>query len=121
FSVSKSGDSPLVVQMSEKGGLQDGKGTLALNADLKKLNDIAQAFGGKVVAKTATAGELTSGTLSANLALNHPEGKGTSIDLTGAIDNLSVATAQKPITNEKVTLAFSAASPEDFSSVSVTK
>jgi hypothetical protein len=121
FTVSKSGDQPLVVQMSEQGGLQDGKGTLALTADLKKLNDIGQAFGGQVKAKTASSGELTSGTLSANVALNHPAGKGTTIDLTGNVDSLSITTAQKPITNEKVTLAFSAASPEDFSSVSVTK
>lgn len=121
FAVSKSGDQPLVVQMSDQGALQDGKGTLALSADLKKLNDVAQAFGGQVKAKSASAGEVTSGTLSANVALNHPAGQGTSIDLTGNVDNLSIATAQKPITNEKITLALSAASPEDFSSVSVTK
>ncbi len=121
FSVSKSGDTPLVVQMSDQGALQDGKGTLALNADLKKLNDVAQAFGGQVKAKSASAGEVTSGTLSANVALNHPAGQGTSIDLTGNVDNLSITTAQKPITNEKITLALSAASPEDFSSLSVTK
>ncbi len=124
ITVKKAGDKNISVALAPNGGIA-GNGVIQIVSDLKRLNDLAQAFAARPASAgrdTATAGELTSGILDTTLTLDHPEQqKHTTITLAGAINNLSVTTNEQPIANEKVTIALSAVSPDDFSSLTVSK
>jgi hypothetical protein len=116
FAVSKTGDAPIRATVdTTKGGIA-GNGALAIAADLKRLNDLAQAFGGTVQAQGA-AGQLTSGRLESTLQL--AQANETKINFNAKVLNLSVTSHQKPIENETVTIALAATAPADMSGVNV--
>ncbi len=119
FSISKSGEAPIDVTLAN-GGVS-GNGAIAINADLKRLNDIAQAFSAEVSAKPASneAGELKSGKFDGVLKLAHAQGKGTDINFDGSVSDVTITTSGKPLQNEQIKLAAAANSPDDLSGVSV--
>lgn len=92
-----------------------GKGGIAIAANLKPLNDIAQIFTGKIEG----AGDLTSGILNTTIALKKADKPETALSVTGDIKDLSITTGDPklPIEKEAITFALSAVSPDDLSGI----
>lgn len=107
--------------ISDEKGVLKAQGAVAVNADLKKLDDLAQRF----VASSATpttapavaSGQLQSGVLNGVLKLSHGDQPQTEINFDGAITELSITTAQQPISNETIKLTAHAISPDDHSAI----
>ncbi|HEY7088698.1 MAG TPA: hypothetical protein VH518_11455 [Tepidisphaeraceae bacterium] len=107
FTLAKSADKPLTVNM--KGNAVQGSGAMTLAADLPRLSNIAQAFGGQV---SADQPKVTSGKLNGTLNLDK------TIDLNAQIAGLTILLKDaKLIDNEQMTVAFNAKAPQDLSTV----
>ena len=118
FSINKTGNGDLLVQMSDEGRKINGQVQLAAN--LKTLNDILRAAGDRpveAVAKTR-AGELRQGELAGTLTFAPAEQNQTLLTGDLAVSRLSVTTNEKPIENEQVTLSLRVRANDALSSVS---
>jgi hypothetical protein len=117
-------NTPGGIKISREKGVIKASGVLAVNADLKKLDDLAQRFAASP-APTAPApttgvvasGQLQSGLLNGTLNFSRGDQPQTDIAFAGAITDLTVTTAQQPITNETVKLTAHAISPDDHSAL----
>lgn len=118
FSVNKTGDAPVDVKLVGAGVA--GNGVLNIAADLKRLNDIAQAFGGTVKG-TNEAGQVKSGKFDGTLKIAHVAEPFTDVNFDGTIANLTVTTNDKPLQNETVKITLAARSPDDFSGLNVSQ
>src|SRR6185295_7327429 len=102
FTVHKSGEGPLAFALDSKTGAFRGNGTMTISSDLKRVSDVARAFGGAVAAtpQNGSAGELRSGRLDATIRLAKADKPETSINLDGNVTDLSITTNTTPIKNE---------------------
>ena len=103
----KKGAAPLVVQMKDAGVA--GNGELSLASNLKSVVDLLGQ----------SDQQLRGGTFSANVKLASQPNAPSTIALDGGVENLAIATNDKPIQNEKVALTVRANTPADFSAVNV--
>jgi hypothetical protein len=112
-SLKKAGNGPLVFSMGPD-GTPRGNGAIALAADLKRLNDLAQAFGGQVVAEGQP--QLKSGLFNGTVTLAKADQPQTSIDFNGELTQVTVSSAAQgnALENEKVTITLKASVPDDL-------
>jgi hypothetical protein len=102
FNISKSGDAPLKISLAKS---IQGSGAIAYSADLKRLSDIAQAFGGQIA--TADQPQLRSGQLQGTIDLAKAEK--TTIKLDSQINGLTVfANGANALDNQQVTMSLQA-------------
>ena len=88
---------------------------MALIADLKRLNDLAQAFGGQVV--TVDQPQLASGLFNGMVTLAKADQPQTNVDFAGELTQVTVTKPQQQgnaLENEKVTIALKAVVPDDL-------
>jgi hypothetical protein len=97
---------PIVVTMDPTAG-PGGSGTLLINADLKRLSDLAQAFTGDA----GGAGQVQSGTLETTIAFATEPARSVTID--GAIRSLTVTTPSDPIRDQSLAFNLSATADGD--------
>jgi hypothetical protein len=84
---------------------------MSLAADMKKLVDLAQAFGGQVIVQ-ADQPQLQSGQFDGTVTLAKADQ--TKIDFNGKISQLTIASQGKnALENEQVTIALNATAPPD--------
>ena len=98
-----------------KDGTPRGNGAVAISADLKRLNDLAQAFGGQVV--TPDQPQLASGLFNGTVTLAKADRPQTNIDFNGELTQVTVTKPQQQgnaLENEKVTIALKAVVPDDL-------
>jgi hypothetical protein len=130
FGVLSDPSTPGGINISKQAGVIKANGTLAVNADLKKLNDLARRFAASstppapapaaAVPTTTPAvatGQLQSGLLNGTLKFSRGDAPQTDIAFDGAITDLTVTTAQQPISNETIKLTAHAISPDDRSAL----
>jgi hypothetical protein len=109
-------------------GIIKAQGIVTVAADLKKLNDLSQRFAAASASTPAGApsstnagqlqsGQLQSGQLNGTLTLSRADQPRTDVLFDGAITNLTVTTAQKPITNETIKLTLHAVNPDDHTAL----
>lgn len=112
FELTKTGDAPLSFTMSESA--IRGGGAMTIAADLKRLTDLAQAFGG-TVSVSADQPQLRSGQFNGTVTLAKAEKPETSIKLDGRVTALTIATGQtNTVENEQLTIGLSATAPDDL-------
>lgn len=96
-----------------------GNGAVTVNADLKRLNQLSTALSGAAQPAPGAAGELLSGQFASTIGFSRTGESSNRVDFSGQITNLSVTTAdpKQPISNESVTIALVATSPDDLSNI----
>jgi hypothetical protein len=118
FLVQKSDGGDVVAQVPQNGN-PTASGAIDLSANLKTLNDIAQAFSSAAVtAKDPNGMDLQSGMLKGRIVLAHAAGD--QIALTGdlGITQITVGNATStPLKDQTVTLALKAQANHDLSKV----
>ncbi len=121
FTIAKSDDAPLEASIPANGGGVKGSGKLNLAANLKALNDLAQAMSATAAAPAQKAGDIKSGMFTGTLALTHDDKSQTDVAFTGDITRLSITTNDKPIDNESAKISLAGSSPDDQSAINVSK
>ena len=108
-------DAPLQVRL-EDGGAITGNGQLKLSADLARLSQLAQGFGG------APAAQVRSGKFDGTVDLTGGIGSESTLSLAGVIQALSVAAAggAGAMENEQVSITAQARTAADLSTASAT-
>jgi hypothetical protein len=116
FSVTKAKDQTFSVHFDPKSGISGG-GQVTLAADAKRLIDMVNALAG--AAPGPTDPQMTSGTLTATLAVQQAHGSGTKLSINGQLGNLTVMKGnQAVVTNQALQLAANLATPADGSTLS---
>ncbi|MGH7175770.1 MAG: hypothetical protein ACREJC_00190, partial [Tepidisphaeraceae bacterium] len=110
----KSGDGPFTVSVGKNGSMR-GNGAIDFSADIKRLDELAQAAGARVNAPQQP--QLRSGLLKGTLKLARGDSPQTKIDLNAALSALTVAVNNSnALENEQLTLDLSALAPDDADS-----
>lgn len=110
--LNKGGQGPLKFTMI-KSAVQ-GNGEMTLSADLKRLSDLAQAFGGSI-AVSPDQPQVTGGGLNGTIVLTKASQPQTDLKFNGQITGLTIANAAGPIAqNEQLTFNLAAIAPDDL-------
>jgi hypothetical protein len=120
LSLKQGGARNLVITMPALAGNPSG-GTIHLAGDLKRLNDISQAFeAAPVVARDPNGEELRSGHLDGDITVAQATPSQVQLTSRLALTNLTVGgKTVTPIQNESVQIALDAVANQDFSELGV--
>jgi hypothetical protein len=119
FSVQKSTDGEIAAMLPQNGN-PTAAGSVALSANLKTLNEIAQAFSSATVtAKDPNGMELQSGLLKGKILLEQAAADQIALSGDLGITQITVGNATStPLKDQTLTLAFKAQANRDLSNVS---
>jgi hypothetical protein len=114
FDVSTKDGQPVRLRFDRAVG-PGGSGAIVAKADLRRLAEIVQVLGGRVIVKNQP-GEVRSGTLNATITF--AEQPKSSVAVAGAIRSLSVTSAGEPIEDQTVEFDLAASSQDNLADAS---